>query len=327
MNSLQTVSSLSIVVPVYNSESTLDELAVRLSQVLPNLTTTYELVFVNDGSRDGSWNKICELARQYPWIQGIKLMRNYGQHNAILCGVRAARYDVIVTMDDDLQHPPEEIPKLLNKLDEGYDVVYGSPSKLPHSLWRNLFSRFTKQALAFVMGIRTVRDIGPFRAFRSDLRRSFATFQNPSVLLDVLLSWGTTRFATVKVDEEPRQEGQSNYNFLKLFSLAMVVLTGYSTAPLRFTSLIGVLFTIFGLLIFLYVLGVYFIAGSVPGFPFLASIISLFSGMQLFALGIIGEYLARVFDRSMERPAYVIGSVTNETKEVGNHSSAARKKE
>jgi glycosyltransferase involved in cell wall biosynthesis len=325
MNSLQTVSSLSIVVPVYNSESTLDELAVRLSQVLPNLTTTYELVFVNDGSRDGSWNKICDLARQYPWIQGIKLMRNYGQHNAILCGVRAARYDVIVTMDDDLQHPPEEIPKLLNKLDEGYDVVYGSPSKLPHSLWRNLFSRFTKRALAFVMGIRTVRDIGPFRAFRSDLRRSFATFQNPSVLLDVLLSWGTTRFATVKVDEAPRQEGQSNYNFLKLFSLAMVVLTGYSTAPLRFTSLIGFLFTIFGLLIFLYVVGVYFIAGSVPGFPFLASIVSLFSGMQLFALGIIGEYLARVFDRSMERPAYVIGSATNENKEVGNQSSGTSK--
>jgi len=315
------------VVPVYNSESTLDELAARLSQVLPNLTPTYELVFVNDGSRDGSWDKICDLASQYPWIQGIKLMRNYGQHNAILCGVRAARYDVIVTMDDDLQHPPEEIPKLLEKLDEGYDVVYGSPSKLPHSLWRNLFSRFTKRALAFVMGIKTVRDIGPFRAFRSDLRRSFATFQNPSVLLDVLLSWGTTRFATVKVDEAPRQEGQSNYNFLKLFSLAMVVLTGYSTAPLRFTSLIGFLFTIFGLLVFFYVLGVYFIAGSVPGFPFLASIVALFSGMQLFALGIIGEYLARVFDRSMEKPAYVIGSVTNENKEVSNHSFVSSKKD
>ena len=320
-------SSLSIVVPVYNSESTLDELAARLSQVLPNLTPTYELVFVNDGSRDGSWDKICDLASQYPWIQGIKLIRNYGQHNAILCGVRAARYDVIVTMDDDLQHPPEEIPKLLEKLDEGYDVVYGSPSKLPHSLWRNLFSRFTKRALAFVMGIKTVRDIGPFRAFRSDLRRSFATFQNPSVLLDVLLSWGTTRFATVKVDEAPRQEGQSNYNFLKLFSLAMVVLTGYSTAPLRFTSLIGFLFTIFGLLVFFYVLGVYFIAGSVPGFPFLASIVALFSGMQLFALGIIGEYLARVFDRSMEKPAYVIGSVTNENKEVSNHSFVSSKKD
>ena len=320
-------SSLSVVVPVYNSESTLDELAIRLSKVLPNLSSTYELVFVNDGSRDGSWDKICDLASQYPWIQGIKLMRNYGQHNAILCGVRAARYEVIVTMDDDLQHPPEEIPKLIEKLDEGYDVVYGSPSKLPHSLWRNLFSRFTKRALAFVMGIRSVRDIGPFRAFRSDLRRSFTTFQNPSVLLDVLLSWGTTRFATVKVIEEPRQEGQSNYNFFKLFSLAMVVLTGYSTAPLRLTSLIGFLFTIFGLLVFFYVLGVYFIAGSVPGFPFLASIVSLFSGMQLFALGIIGEYLARVFDRSMERPAYVIGSVTNETKEVGNHSNGSSKKD
>jgi glycosyltransferase involved in cell wall biosynthesis len=309
-------NSLSIVVPVYNSESTLDELAARLAIVLPAITERYEVVLVNDGSRDGSWEKICDLAGQYPWVLGIKLMRNYGQHNAILCGVRAANFEIIVTMDDDLQHPPEEIPKLLNKLDEGYDVVYGSPSRLPHSLWRNLFSKFTKRALAFVMGIKTVRDIGPFRAFRSDLRRSFATFQNPSVLLDVLLSWGTTRFATVKVEEAPRQEGNSNYNFFKLFSIAMVVLTGYSTAPLRFTSLIGFLFTIFGILIFFYVLGVYFIAGSIPGFPFLASIVSLFSGMQLFALGIIGEYLARVFDRSMERPAYVIGTKINENRPI-----------
>jgi glycosyltransferase involved in cell wall biosynthesis len=321
------VKSLSIVVPVYNSEITLEELTARLARVFPAISTTYELVFVNDGSWDGSWDKICELASRYPWVLGIKLMRNYGQHNAILCGVRAAHYDIIVTMDDDLQHPPEEIHKLLDKLDEGYDVVYGSPSRLPHSLWRNLFSRFTKRALAFVMGIKTVRDIGPFRAFRSDLRRSFATFQNPSVLLDVLLSWGTTRFATVTVNEAPRQEGRSNYNFFKLFSIAMVVLTGYSTAPLRFTSLIGFLFTIFGILIFFYVLGVYFIAGSIPGFPFLASIIALFSGVQLFALGIIGEYLARVFDRSMERPAYVIGRMVNENRLISTLTDAVNKVE
>lgn len=301
---------LSIVVPVYNSEDSLDLLVERLGRTLPGLASSYEAVLVNDGSRDGSWERICALADTNPWLLGINLRRNYGQHNALLCGIRAAQGEIIVTLDDDLQHPPEEIHKLLDKLAEGYDVVYGAPRVLPHSWWRNLFSRFTKRALAYVMGLRTVRDIGPFRAFRSELRAAFGAYQNPSVLIDVLLSWGTTRFGVVQVEEEPRPVGRSNYNFLKLFQVAMEVLTGFSTLPLRLTSLIGFLFTLFGLLVFLYVLVVFFTAGSIPGFPFLASIISIFSGTQLFALGIIGEYLARIFDRSMDRPAYVIGETT-----------------
>jgi undecaprenyl-phosphate 4-deoxy-4-formamido-L-arabinose transferase len=301
---------LSIIVPVYNSENNLEMLITRLRGVLPGLASSYEVVLVNDGSRDASWTCICSLAEVHPWIRGMNLMRNYGQHNALLCGIRAARGDVIVTLDDDLQHPPEEIHKLLNKLAEGFDVVYGSPRVLPHSWGRNLFSRFTKRTLAYVMGLRTVQDIGSFRAFHSKLRLAFEGYRNPNVLIDVLLSWGTARFGVVQVEEEQRSLGHSNYNFLKLFQVAMKVLTGFSTLPLRITSIIGFLFTLFGLLIFLYVLVISFTAGSIPGFPFLASIISIFSGTQLFALGIIGEYLARIFDRSMDRPAYVIGETT-----------------
>ena len=116
-------------------------------------------------------------------------MRNYGQHNALLCGIREARGDVIITMDDDLQHPPEEISKLLQKWMEGYDVVYGYPTKLPHSFWRNLFSRLTKKTLAFVMGIKSVNEISAFRAFSTDLRKAFSSYQSPNVIIDVLLSW------------------------------------------------------------------------------------------------------------------------------------------
>jgi undecaprenyl-phosphate 4-deoxy-4-formamido-L-arabinose transferase len=229
--------------------------------------------------------------------------------------VRAAAYEIIITMDDDLQHPPEEIPVLLAKLAEGYDVVYGVPQKRPHSWWRNWFSVFTKRVLAQVMGIKTIRDIGAFRAFRSRIRGAFADYRNPNVILDVLLSWGTTRFATVTVEEKPREAGQSNYNFIRLFKVTMVVVTGFSTLPLRFASLLGFGFTLFGIAIFTYVLAATLLQGSIPGFPFLASIIALFSGTQLFALGIIGEYLARVFDRSMDRPAYMIGD------EVGARSA------
>ncbi|HMD89589.1 MAG TPA: glycosyltransferase family 2 protein [Anaerolineaceae bacterium] len=301
------IASCSVVVPVYNSAATLTTLVERLSLTLPCLAQVYELILVNDGSRDNSWEKISQLSKGHNWVSGINLKRNYGQHNALLCGIRNARYDVIVTMDDDLQHPPEEINKLLDKLCEGYDVVYGSPSKGPHSLWRNLASTISKRTLAFVMGIKTVRDISAFRAFRTDLRKAFANYQSPGVIIDVLLSWGTTRFTSVRVDENPREVGSSNYNFTKLLSQVFLILTGFSTVPLRFASLSGFAFTVFGLIVFIYVLSSYFAQGSIPGFPFLASIVLLFSGMQLFALGLIGEYLARVFDRSMERPPYVIG--------------------
>ncbi len=303
------IGSCSVVVPVYNSEATLTPLVERLAHVLPCIAQDYELILVNDGSRDNSWEKINQISKEFAWVSGINLMRNYGQHNALLCGIRSARYDVIVTMDDDLQHPPEEIDKLVDKLCEGFDVVYGSPRKGPHSFWRNLSSTISKRTLAFVMGIKTVREISAFRAFRTDLRKAFANYQSPGVIIDVLLSWGTTRFTTIQVDENPREIGSSNYNFTKLLGQVFLILTGFSTIPLRFASLSGFAFTIFGLLVFIYVLSSYFAQGSIPGFPFLASIVLLFSGMQLFALGLIGEYLARIFDRSMERPPYVVGEM------------------
>jgi glycosyltransferase involved in cell wall biosynthesis len=300
----------SVVIPVYNSQGTLRELVTRLAKVMPQLCETYEVILVNDGSRDQSWQEICALATEYPWTRGINMMRNYGQHNALLCGLRAAKYELTITMDDDLQHPPEEIGILLEKFCDDFDVVYGLPKKLPHSLWRNFFSLLTKRLLAFVTNIPSVRYSGSFRVLRTELREAFATFQSPNVILDVLLSWGTTRFTYVRVEESPREVGSSNYNFLKLFSHAMSILIGFSTAPLRLASMIGFAFTILGIIIFAYVIILFFVAGSIPGFPFLASIISLFSGTQLFALGIFGEYLATVFDRSMERPVYMVREVT-----------------
>ncbi len=298
--------AISVVVPVYNSQDTLEELIDRLKATLEPITSSYEVVLVNDGSRDRSWERVEKLAADHPEVRGINLMRNYGQHNALLAGIRAVRHETIVTMDDDLQHPPEEIPFLLEKLSEGYDVVYGVPKHLPHSLWRNFTSRFTKRAMAIAMGIGNIQDISAFRCFRTELRNAFSSYQSPNLLLDVLLSWGTTKFGVVAVDHHPRKVGKSNYNFFKLFNQMLLILTGFSTAPLRVASLVGFTFTLFGLVVLVYVIGRYALQGSVPGFPFLASVITVFSGAQLFAIGIIGEYLARIFNRSMERPTYVI---------------------
>ncbi len=296
--------NLSIVVPVYKGETLIEPLVAQLTKSLPTFATEYEVILVNDGSPDNSWQVIQALSKQYPCVRGIRLMRNYGQHNATLCGVRAARHEITVTMDQDLQHPPGEIPRLLAKLEEGYDVVYGAPRKLPQGFWRNIMTAGIKWILAKVIGLSSVRNVSAFRAFRTNLREAFANFQSPSLILDVLLSWGTTRFTSVEVDIVHAE--RTNYSFRMLVRTAMLILIGYSTVPLRFASWVGFVMTLFGLGVFIYVLVIYFTAGSLPGFPFLASIIALFSGAQLFGLGIFGEYLARMFDRSMDKPSYVV---------------------
>jgi glycosyltransferase involved in cell wall biosynthesis len=298
--------AVSVVIPVYNSAASLPMLLERLSVALAALGAGYEVILVNDGSRDASWATIVELAERYPCLRGINLMRNFGQHNALLAGIRAARNPVVVTMDDDLQHPPDEIHKLLDMLDQGYDVVYGVPARLPHSPWRNLTSWLLKRMMSAAVGAKEARKFSAFRAFRTELREAFASYRSPTVFLDVLLGWGTTRFGAVKVRHDRRKVGKSNYTLRKLLRMAVMLLTGFTTGPLRLASFVGFSFTCFGFGVLVYVLVRAVVQGSIPGFPFLASLIALFSGAQLFALGIIGEYVAVAHDRLMERPVYVV---------------------
>ena len=302
---------VSVVVPVYNSSTILPRLVKELGSVLSACAGRYELILVNDSSPDQSWAVISEMSRQYPWVHGINLMRNVGQHNALLCGIRAAKFDVLVTLDDDLQNPPGEIPRLMERLDEGFDVVYGIPEHQQHGLWRNLASRVTKSVLQNAMGAEIAKNISAFRVFRTQVRESFQHYRGPFVSIDVLLTWGTTRFGALRVSHAPRLEGTSGYRLRTLITHSLNMMTGFSVLPLQIASVIGFTFTVFGMLTLAYVMGRYFIQGSpVPGFPFLASIVAMFSGAQLFALGIIGEYLSRMHFRAMEKPAYTVRSTT-----------------
>lgn len=305
MNELKQKPCGSVVIPVYNGEETIIQLTERLMEVLPTVFTDFEIILVEDSSPDKSWDVVCGLCERFPEVKGIELSRNFGQHNAVLCGLREAKYEITVTMDDDLQHPPEQIPLLLEEYKKGFDVVYAIPKKLPHSWWRNLGSKLTKIILGKIMGI-PIREIGAFRVFRTNLRDAFVHYNSPDVYIDPLLAWGTKRFSHVMVEEDKREFGTSNYSFAKLVRASMLILTGYSTIPLRFASMVGFLFMIFGFGILIYVLIVTIALGSTPGFPFLASIIAIFSGVQLFTLGIIGEYLARIYDRSTEKPPYIV---------------------
>jgi undecaprenyl-phosphate 4-deoxy-4-formamido-L-arabinose transferase len=299
--------ALSAVVPIYNSVAVLSELVRRLETVLSAVTPTFEIVLVNDGSSDQSWVRILELTRTHPSVRGINLMRNYGQHNALLAGIRAARHEVIVTLDDDLQNPPEEIPRLLDKLAQGYDVIYGTARRTRRGVLRTLATHLTKLALQNAMGIEHASQVSTFRVFRTRVRDAFANAQSGFVAIDVLLTWGATRFSAVTVRHEPRKVGTSTYTFWRLVTIALNLVTGFSILPLQFASIVGFVFTFFGLGVLVFVIGRYLMqGGSVPGFPFLASIIAIFSGAQLFALGVIGEYLARVHVRMMGKPTYVI---------------------
>ena len=304
--------SVSVVVPVYRSVQSLAELTRRVRTTLADWPAPVEIVLVEDDGGDGSWELISELARADPRIRGFRHRRNYGQHNALLTGIRAARHEVVVTIDDDLQNPPEEIPKLLVALDRGFDVVYGTPVQRRHGLMRNLASSVTKLALQGAIGVDTARKASAFRAFRTELRGAFADYNNPNVLIDVLLTWGTTRFGAVTVENAERRFGKSNYTLRALARLAANMATGFSVLPLKIASVVGFFFTLFGMGLLVYGVASYFIRGSsVAGFTFLASIIALFSGAQMFALGIIGEYLARIHVRSMGRPVAVLRERTD----------------
>ena len=305
--------SISVVVPVFYAEKTLPKLVERLRTTLTVIADEFEIILVNEGSTDETWKVIASLAGKNSDVRGINLMRNRGQHNALLAGIRSARYEITVTMDDDLQHDPASIPVLLAKLDEGFDVVYGAPVAEKHGLFRDMASVLTKATLATVMNASSARHVSAFRIFYTRLRDAFAHYTGPAVSIDVLLTWGISRFSFVEVNHAKRAEGESHYTFRKLVVHSFNLITGFSTIPLRLATGVGFVFILFGIVIFLYVFIRYVLqGGAVPGFTFLASTIAVFSGVQLFALGIMGEYLARMHFRLMDKPAYVVQSTTEE---------------
>lgn len=304
---------VSVVVPVYQAAATIDELVARLTDVLRSLGIDHEIVLVNDGSTDESWKHIEALAAEQTAVRGINLFRNFGQHNALLAGVRSARHEIVVTLDDDLQHPPEEIARLLGALTDNVDVVYGAPERNNQPMFRRWASFLTRVALSKVMGVAAGRNVSAFRAFRTQLRDAFEDFSLPEFSLDVLLSWGTQRFTVVTVRHASRKTGESNYSMRSLLRHMVNMVIGFSAAPLRVASILGFFSVGVGIGLLLYVLVNYLVVGtSVPGFAFIAASVATFSGVQLFVLGVIGEYLAKMFQRSMGRPTYTVRTTTRD---------------
>jgi glycosyltransferase involved in cell wall biosynthesis len=298
---------LSIVIPVHNSEGTLGSLLERLTGILAPIASGYEIILVDDGSRDASWQVIQDLRVTHgSHLVAVQLMRNYGQHNALMCGLGIARGEYIITMDDDLQNPPEEIPKLLEHIKiHDLDLVYGCPNMRQHTAWRNVGSSIVWHFYRTVF--RNPVTPTPFRIMRHKLARSVMFYDLNFTYLDGLLAWCTNRIAGVEVEHHPRVRGNSGYSLGKLLSLALNLYTNFSLIPLQIVSGLGLVTAASGFLVGIYYLFQFVVTSIVvPGFASTIIAILILGGAQLLALGVIGEYLGRLHLNVNRKPQYVI---------------------
>ena len=301
---------ISVVVPVFNSAPTLRTLIERLFRVLEGLERRFELVLVDDGSRDDSWDVLSRLQAEFPdRIVAIQLMRNFGQHNALMCGFRHSRGRYIITIDDDLQHPPEEIPKLLNGLRAGgFDLVYGCPDRRQHKAWRNLGSWLVN--VAYRTMFRTRLSISAFRCLRRELLVTIFPYSLNYTFVDGLLAWNTRRIGEVTVEHHLRLGGRTGYSLSKLCVLALNLFTNFSLLPLQIVSLVGFAAAVSGLVAGAYYLVQYLRHSiSVPGYASIIISVLVLGGIQLLSLGIMGEYLGRLHLNVNRRPQYTVRDV------------------
>ncbi len=301
---------VSIVIPVYNSAAMLPALHVRLQTVLRGTGKSFEVIYVDDGSQDASWSVLEQIQEQDPsHVVAVQLMRNYGQHNALMCGFRHLRGDYVVTMDDDLQHPPEELPKLLAAIeDSDLDLVYGAYDQKRHGTTKNIASWVVNQFYRIVF--QSLVNVTAFRILRRELLETVLSYSLNFTFIDGLFAWNTCRIGEVAVAHHPRAQGRSGYRFGKLMTLALNLFTNFSLLPLQFMSLCGVGAAITGLLFGLYYLYLHMTASiTVPGYASTIVSILVLGGLQLLGLGIMGEYVGRLHLNVNHKPQYSVRQV------------------
>ena len=293
---------VSVVVPVYGRGESLESLTERIGQTLRD---RYEIILVDDGNPPQTWGKILELTGSR--VVGLRLSKNSGQHAATLAGIRAARGTLTVTIDDDLQNPPEEIPVLLKALDQPMDLVYGTPRQPSLPIHRRFLSRIARTTLSIVSRDKTLTTMSSFRVFRTQLRDAFSNVSGGLISLDVMLRWATSRISSVEVSHHVRRSGKSNYKVSTLIRHYFRHISAYSIRLLVVTTAIGALMVIVSIFGMIWVVGRRIATGSsVDGFPFLATSILAFSGIQLLVTSSLGIYIGGIHQRVINRPSYLI---------------------
>ncbi len=299
---------ISVVIPVYNEEDNLRELGERLIRTLTGLGRPFEIIFVDDGSTDGSWQLLCDLNREHPGnIRALQFHRNFGQHQAIFAGFQTARGQVMVTLDADLQNPPEEIPRLVAKLAEGYDTVGGWRENRRDSVFRKLPSQMVNYVMSKVTGVK-LRDYGcMLRAYRREVVDSINQCQESSSFIPALANLFSRRVAEIPVGHAERERGTSKYSLIKLLRLNFDLMTGFSNLPIHLVGFMGVAIALLGLVfgLFLFIRRI-FVGPEVEGVFTLFAILFVFVGLNTLGLALIGEYVGRIYREVRGRPRFVI---------------------
>jgi undecaprenyl-phosphate 4-deoxy-4-formamido-L-arabinose transferase len=302
---------VSVVVPVFNSEATLEPLVERLRGALAS-RYDLEVVLVNDGSADGSADACRRLAGRYPWVRFVGLSRNFGEHTAVMAGLRYATGDCAVVIDDDFQNPPEEVAALVEKLREGYDVVFSRYAAKHHSAFRNFGSWLNNAVASVLLDKDRGLYLSSFKAINRFLIDELRRYDGPYPYVDGLILRVTRNVGVQDTAHRPRAQGRSNYTLTRLVRLWLNMFTSFSILPLRVASLLGLAFALAGL-----VLAVVFALERLAnpdlpvGWASLAVIVLVVAGVQLFALGMIGEYLGRLYLKDNGRPMFVARETRN----------------
>lgn len=297
---------VSIVAPIYGGADSLPELQSRVAAVMQAAGLEYELLLVDDRGQAGAWRMIKRLSSLHPEIKGLRLGRNFGQHAATMCGIAESRGEWVVTLDDDLEHPPEAIPELLAKGNLEHPVVYGVFPRRTHAWYRNVSSEIMRWALK-----KAFPDLNAnytsFRAMHRSIADVIVTFGLSRPYIDGMVSWVTSNVATVEVTHGERIHGESTYTLKKLVSHALNIFVTFSQLPLRIATYTG---TGLALLSFAWLIYVVYgrLSGSVssPGYASLMSVVLFACGIQLIILGVLGEYVGRLMGATYRKPVYVI---------------------
>jgi undecaprenyl-phosphate 4-deoxy-4-formamido-L-arabinose transferase len=304
---------LSIVIPVYRSQNILPQLVEEVQKAMESigLSGQFELILINDASPDGSWQVICGLAERYGFICGVSLRKNFGQHSAIMAGLHQVRGEVIVTMDDDLQHPPGSIKDLLHEIEAGADVCYTCYQGRQHAAWKILGSRFNNWVAGLLLDKPDGLYLSSFKAMRREVVREVIKYNGPYAYLDGLILDVTSSIRVIDIAHQPRREGEGNYNLKRSVSLWLRMATSSSLFPLRVAIMLGFSLTILSFVIGGALLIYKLLHPEVPiGWTSLVVTILFIGGVQTFCIGMLGEYLGRAYLKINGKPQFVIGATT-----------------
>jgi polyisoprenyl-phosphate glycosyltransferase len=306
--------TLSVVLPACDEAPVLPELLRRLITTIDALEVDSELLFVDDGSADETWSVLSSAARDDRRIRALRLSRNFGHQAALTAGLSAATGDVVITMDADLQHPPEVIPSILSKAEEGYDVVYAVRSSVDSAGW---FKRRSASAFYRLLNRLTALDLpegaADYRLMSRRVVDALLAMPERNRFLRGMTRWVGFPQATVTYDRAPRGAGKTKYSLRRMLAFAWDAMTAFSSFPLRIASALGVTASLIGLVYLAYVLGVrLFSARAVPGWTSVTAAIILLSGVQLICFGMMGQYIGRIYDEAKGRPIFLVAAETGD---------------